>query len=67
MSDFAFAGVIENGKVVDAPVQARKPYAAPRIVHELEMETRAGSPIMFGMDPSKGQIQNPWDPDYNRR
>jgi hypothetical protein len=68
MSDYAVARVIGvDGEVVEAAVQVKKPYVAPQIVHELEIETRAGSPIMFGIDPSDGQIQNPWDPDYNRQ
>ncbi|MFQ5593657.1 MAG: hypothetical protein ACE5HA_05875 [Anaerolineae bacterium] len=29
--------------------ERRKPYARPRIIHELELETRAGSPL--GIDP----------------
>ena len=33
----------------------RKPYAKPEIVHELELETRAGSPIPnFPIDPGSG-------------
>jgi len=27
------------------PMEARKPYLTPAIVHELELETRAGSPL----------------------
>ncbi len=39
----------------------RKAYRAPQIVHEAEMEARAGSPL-FGTDPVSGDTQNPWDP-----
>lgn len=39
----------------------RKPYRTPQIVHEAEMEARAGSPL-FGTDPVSGDTQNPWDP-----
>lgn len=43
----------------------RKKYRAPKIVHEVEMETRAGSPL-FVSDPTTGQLQNPWDPDFTQ-
>ncbi len=33
------------------PKQERKPYAAPAILHELALETRAGSAL--GVDPLK--------------
>lgn len=36
--------------------QPRKSYIKPRIIHELELETRAGSPIPLKIDPL--------DPDY---
>ena len=49
-----------------APAGNRKAYAPPRIEHELEMETRAGSPILFDIDPASGDMANPWDPEYNR-
>ncbi len=33
----------------------RKPYAKPEIIHEVDLETRAGSPIPnFPGDPSSG-------------
>ena len=32
-------------KSVKAQPKRRKPYAKPRIIHELELETRAGSPL----------------------
>ncbi|NIW43660.1 MAG: hypothetical protein GWN30_02430 [Gammaproteobacteria bacterium] len=40
----------------------RKPYIAPKIVYEIELETRAGStpePPLF-LDP---ELENPFDPD----
>jgi hypothetical protein len=33
--------------------EVRKPYVKPQVVHELELETRAGSPLRF--DPVKPQ------------
>jgi len=30
---------------VEARPETRKPYAKPEIIHELELETRAGSPL----------------------
>ncbi len=39
----------------------RKPYRTPSIIHEVEIEARAGSPL-FLEDPVSGQTQNPWDP-----
>ena len=45
---------------VEVQPEARKPYAKPEIVHELELETRAGSPLNppdlfdpFGLGPPK--------------
>ena len=35
--------------------ERRKPYTKPEIIHELELETRAGSPMM---------LPDPYDP-YN--
>ena len=38
----------------------RKPYSAPAIVHELDLETRAGSPLRPGMtDPLGIDPANP--------
>lgn len=31
--------------------QTRKPYTSPQIIHELELETRAGSPLGAPGDP----------------
>lgn len=41
----------------------RKPYQAPRLVHEAELEVRAGSPLFEPGQPNAG---NPWDPDYGQ-
>jgi hypothetical protein len=44
----------------DPPIEAmpapRKPYQSPAIIHELQLETRAGSPL--GLT----NILNPFDP-----
>ncbi len=46
----------------DRPSAADKPYTRPAIVHELKLETRAGSPLIkgsigdpLGVDPTKSQ------------
>ena len=31
--------------------QDRKPYSKPEIIHELDLETRAGSPLGIDPDP----------------
>ena len=41
----------------------RKPYQAPQLVHEAELEVRAGSPLFSPGEPGAG---NPWDPDYGQ-
>lgn len=33
----------------------KKPYSKPEIVHEADLETRAGSPLLGG-DPNPGSI-----------
>jgi hypothetical protein len=33
-----------KGERIEAQPKARKPYAKPKVIHELELETRAGSP-----------------------
>ena len=38
-----------DGQTIKTQSETRKPYARPEIVLELELETRAGSPLM--MDP----------------
>ena len=38
-------GHIEERESVEIQPQARKPYTKPEIIHELELETRAGSPL----------------------
>ena len=42
-------------KQTSAEEKERKPYSKPQIIHELELETRAGSIIIPGFD-------NPEDP-----
>ncbi len=44
--------VEEEGGIEVQPV-TKKPYAKPKILHELELETRAGSPL---------DMPNPFDP-----
>ncbi|MCB9177174.1 MAG: hypothetical protein H6648_08435 [Caldilineae bacterium] len=43
-------------------------YEAPRIVHEAELETRAGTALGpiggNAFDPITETMTNPWDPDY---
>ncbi len=46
----------------DRSSAANKPYSQPAIVHELKLETRAGSPLIkdplidpLGIDPTKSQ------------
>ena len=34
-----------EGEGVEVQPKRRKPYAKPEIIHELELETRAGSPL----------------------
>jgi hypothetical protein len=34
-----------QGEGVEVQPQTRQPYAKPAIIHELELETRAGSPL----------------------
>ena len=34
-----------EGENVEVQPKARKPYTKPEIIHELELETRAGSPL----------------------
>jgi len=36
---------VEGKEGVKVQPRTRKPYAKPRILHELELETRAGSPL----------------------
>lgn len=40
----------------------RKSYVKPQIIHEFELETRAGSPLPFGgdpLDPTNLDFNNP--------
>lgn len=32
-------------KELPQPMEARKPYLSPAIIHEMDLETRAGSPL----------------------
>lgn len=41
----------------------RKDYHRPRVIHEADLEVRAGSPLQSPEDPRAGK---PWDADYNR-
>jgi len=34
-----------EGEGIEVQSETRKPYAKPEIIHELELETRAGSPL----------------------
>ena len=34
-----------EGEGVEVQPETRKPYTKPEIIHELELETRAGSPL----------------------
>ncbi len=34
-----------EGKGVRVQPETRKPYAKPKIIHELELETKAGTPL----------------------
>jgi hypothetical protein len=45
-----FEELINNeslGEVVMEKIETRKPYEKPEVIHELELETRAGSPLSF--------------------
>ena len=42
-----------EGENVETKPKTRKPYTKPEIIHELELETRAGSPL---------GIPDPFDP-----
>ena len=45
-----------DGQTTEHTAESRKPYHTPAIIHELQLETRAGSPI--GLT----NILNPFDP-----
>ena len=45
---------------VELQTDLRKPYEKPQIIHELELETRAGSPSPTPPFPGSG-ILNPFD------
>ena len=52
----------------EAGALGRGRYEAPRIVHEAELETRAGTALGpiggNAFDPITETMTNPWDPDY---
>jgi hypothetical protein len=50
---------IVEEKHITQKTEERKPYVPPKIVHELELETRAGSPL--------SPIHNPFDPTRGQR
>ncbi len=47
---------INCGAFTEMNVNLRKPYHAPRIEHELELETRAGSIILGIQDPGQNLL-----------
>ena len=44
MSQIRSERIEVEGEGVEVQPETRKPYAKPEILHELELETRAGSP-----------------------
>ena len=36
---------MSDNTLIETQLTTRKPYAKPEIIHELELETRAGSPL----------------------
>ncbi|HTP10128.1 MAG TPA: hypothetical protein VMP08_17865 [Anaerolineae bacterium] len=52
----------DNLQLIKPEAPERKAYSAPAIVHELKLETRAGSPLRpeltdpLGIDPTKPQV-----------
>lgn len=60
------AGLRAPAAAAVAGSSSRKAYQAPRIVHEVPLETRAGSPLFANGNPfsAEGELENPWDPDY---
>lgn len=40
-----FERIEAEGEGVEVQPPTRKPYAKPEIIHELELETRAGTPL----------------------
>ena len=53
-----------NLSVVQATGSGRKAYQAPEVIHEADLEVRAGSPLLSPGDPGAG---NPWDPNYGQQ
>jgi hypothetical protein len=60
-SDLKGAHMTDNSQQTTTEPVVRKEYSAPAIVHELKMETRAGSPLRpgvadpLGIDPTNPQ------------
>lgn len=52
----------DNSQLINLEPAERKAYSTPAIVHELKLETRAGSPLRpeltdpLGIDPTKPQV-----------
>ena len=52
----------DNMQLTSSESAERKAYSTPAIVHELKLETRAGSPLRpeladpLGIDPTKPQV-----------
>ena len=41
-----------EGEGIEVQPETRKPYSKPEIIHELELETRAGTPLVIDpLDP----------------
>jgi len=56
---------VEPGVETQPVKERRRRYAAPAITHEVDIETRAGTPLPpLAADPTTGELQNPWDPSY---
>lgn len=53
MSRIGSKGIEAEGEAVESHAKTRKPYAKPEIIYELELETRAGSPL---------SVPDPFDP-----
>ncbi len=47
--------IVTPGEKMMEPKEIRKPYTMPEIIHEMELETRAGStPVGPGLPPEVG-------------
>ena len=45
MSQIRSKHIEVEGEGIEVQPETRKPYVKPEIIHELELETRAGSPL----------------------